>query len=138
MPASRPAGAGRAAPPPSPVAGQQAIQDRLASLPPDGGEILRLEFREGSATLASDGEQQLRALANALRTTESRLQVKAYASGDADNSSRARRLALSRALTVRSQLIEQGIRSTRVDVRALGVPSDGGPEDRVDLLLLPR
>lgn len=100
--------------------------------------MLRLEFRDGSTTLANDAEQQLRALANTVRSSESRLQVKAYAAGDSDNSSRARRLALSRALIVRSFLIEQGIRSTRVDVRALGVPSDGGPEDRVDLLLLPR
>ena len=137
LPAAPPVAAARAAAAP-PTATQETIQGRFASLPPEGGEVLRLEFRDGSTTLANDGEQQLRALANTVRSSESRLQVKAYAAGDSDNSSRARRLALSRALIVRSFLIEQGIRSTRVDVRALGVPSDGGPEDRVDLLLLPR
>ena len=46
-----------------------------------------------------------------------------------------RRLSLSRALTVRSYLISQGVRSTRIDVRALGARASDGPADRVDLLI---
>ncbi len=64
-----------------------------------------------------------------------RLQVVAYAEGTADQASQARRLSLSRALTVRSYLISQGVRSTRIDVRALGARASDGPADRVDLLI---
>ncbi len=62
----------------------------------------------------------------------------AYAGGDNDNASQARRLSLSRALAVRSYLIEQGVRSTRIDVRALGNKTDVEPADRVDLILSKR
>ena len=66
-----------------------------------------------------------------------RVQVMAYASGS-DDAGKARRLSLSRALAVRSYLIEQGIGSTRIDVRALGDAAEGGPADRVDLMVLSR
>ena len=46
------------------------------------------------------------------------------------------RLALSRALNARAYLIEQGVRSTRIDARAIGLPEDTGPADRIDILLL--
>ena len=61
----------------------------------------------------------------------------AYAAGTDAEASQARRLALSRALVVRSYLIEQGIGSARMDVRALGKKIEGdGPADRVDLVLI--
>ncbi len=47
--------------------------------------------------------------------------------------SKARRLSLSRALAVRAFLIDQGVRSTRMDVRALGDKVQDGPSDRVDI-----
>lgn len=67
-----------------------------------------------------------------------RLQVVAYASSQGTNTSAARRLSLSRALAVRSYLIDKGIRSTRIDVRAMGTPegASAGPADRVDLVLV--
>jgi hypothetical protein len=67
-----------------------------------------------------------------------RLQLLAYSGGGSQTPSQARRLSLSRALTVRSQLIKQGIRSTRIDVRALGNKSEGGPPDRVDIVVTTR
>jgi len=45
-----------------------------------------------------------------------------------------RRLSLSRALAVRAFLIDQGVRSTRLDVRALGDKTGDGPADRVDIV----
>jgi hypothetical protein len=57
----------------------------------------------------------------------------AYASGNADDGNQARRLSLSRALAVRAYLIQEGIASGRLEVRALGNRSEGGPGDRVDL-----
>ena len=50
----------------------------------------------------------------------------------------ARRLSLSRALQVRSYLIDQGVRSTRIDVRALGANVPSGPADRVDIKTVQR
>jgi outer membrane protein OmpA-like peptidoglycan-associated protein len=75
----------------------------------------------------------------ALRQDEgSRLQIVAYATGGDESGSQARRLSLSRALAVRSYLIDQGVRSTRMDVRALGNRSSDGPTDRVDIVLVRR
>jgi outer membrane protein OmpA-like peptidoglycan-associated protein len=62
----------------------------------------------------------------------------AYAAGNDDATSQARRLSLSRALAVRSYLIEHGVRSTRMDVRALGNKVPEGPPDRVDVMLVRR
>jgi hypothetical protein len=71
---------------------------------------------------------------------DSALQVQlfAYAEGDEDTASKARRLSLSRALAVRSFLIDQGVRSTRIEVRALGNKVPEGAPDRVDVLLQKR
>ena len=62
------------------------------------------------------------------------VQLVAYASGLPDQASQARRISLSRAITLRSYLMEQGVKSARIDVRALGNRSDGGPQDRVDIV----
>jgi len=68
-----------------------------------------------------------------------RVQLVAYASGSADQASQARRVSLSRAIGVRAYLIEQGIKSARIDVRALGNRTDiGGPPDRVDVVAIDR
>ena len=67
-----------------------------------------------------------------------RVQLNAYAAESGDQSSQARRLSLSRALAVRAYLIDKGVRSTRLDVRALGQPQDDGPADRVDLVVVGR
>jgi hypothetical protein len=67
-----------------------------------------------------------------------RAQIIAYAAGTADSASQARRLSLSRALAVRAYLIERGVASTRLDVRALGHQTDGGSPDRVDIAFAAR
>ncbi len=64
-----------------------------------------------------------------------RVQLLAYAGGEALSSSKARRLSLSRALAVRSYLIENGLRSTRIDVRALGDKTTEEPVNRVTSIL---
>ena len=103
------------------------------------GSTLRIAFDGGSAKLPDEAKADLEALARALaEDSRLRLQVKAYAAGTKDGASRARRLSLSRALSVRSYLIGQGLRSTRIDVRALGDKAEGGPADRADLLVVSR
>jgi outer membrane protein OmpA-like peptidoglycan-associated protein len=116
----------------APTAPQPAAAPQVAAA---AGTLSRVLFAPGSADLSDDGRRELAQLATRLgRDGESRIQLLAYAEGTAENESQARRLSLSRALAVRSYLIEQGIRSTRVNVQALGIKSGGGPADRVDAM----
>ncbi|MCH8154792.1 MAG: OmpA family protein [Proteobacteria bacterium] len=108
-----------------------------AALPPASAlaERVRVLFQEGSAVLSEAAKGQLKGVAAFLEANASaRVQLLAYAKATAESASRARRLSLSRALAVRAFLIEQGVRSTRMDVRALGDKVPDGPVDRVDVL----
>lgn len=103
------------------------------------GETMQIIFDVGESALPKTAQAPLASLAAALGQDETlRLQLKAYAGGGDDSASHARRLSLSRALAVRSELIEQGVRSTRIDVRALGNKSENGTSDRVDVILVQR
>ena len=62
-----------------------------------------------------------------------RLQMQSFAIPDGKNIKNARRGSLTRALSLRKYLIDQGIESSRIDVRALGNTEN---LDRVDLLLV--
>jgi outer membrane protein OmpA-like peptidoglycan-associated protein len=97
---------------------------------------MRVLFEGESADLSPAAMAALDALVSRLeRQPDLRLQLKAYASGTGEMASRARRLSFSRALAVRSYLIERGVRGTRIDVRALGSDTDVAPRDRVDLVV---
>jgi hypothetical protein len=66
-----------------------------------------------------------------------RLQILAYATGEAnDGQSAARRTSLARGLSIRAWFLEQGIAASRMDVRALGANTRDKPTDRVDLLVI--
>lgn len=106
---------------------------------PMQGGVLRVVFESAESELPEDVKPQLKELAQSLLQEEdTRIQLLAYADGDSAESSRARRLSLARALKVRGYLIDQGIRSTRMDVRALGSNVPDGPPDRVDIQAAPR
>lgn len=96
---------------------------------------LTLEFVGSSSdlTAASQGklDNVIRQMADSI---EGRLQVRGYATGEDGSQTSARRIALSRALSVRSYLMDKGIKPTRVDVRALGTQTERAPLDRVDLI----
>lgn len=127
-------------PPPPPaesLTSEPAVEPQTAALPPASalGEQIRVLFQDGSVELGDDAKRRLSAVATALKeNTAVRVQLLAYAKASADGASRARRLSLSRALAVRAYLIELGVRSTRMDVRALGDKIGDGPADRVDIL----
>ncbi len=112
------------------------IEDQQAVLPPgDAPERLRLQFQAGEVELTEAMQDQLLQVAQQLRThEEERIQLLAYASGYEEDISRARRLSLARALAVRAFLLDQGIRSTRMDVRALARSEGNAPADRVDVV----
>jgi len=67
-----------------------------------------------------------------------RVQLFSYASDAEKNVSRSRRLSLERAVAVRKLLIDNGLDSTRIEVRALGDQNNGGEPDRVDIVLSAR
>ena len=132
-----------AAPTPEPAPAAEPEPRQVAALPrvvlpPEGGQISRIEFSGAGTRLSPSDEETLRAIAAAVAESDGRLQLQAFAGGSSENASGARRTSLSRALAVRSFLIEAGVRSTRVDVRALGTAGDSGPAERVDVLYLAR
>jgi outer membrane protein OmpA-like peptidoglycan-associated protein len=141
------------APPPPPVIPQPvAVPVRPAPAPnpptiaadapgtaatiPDG---LRVTFGADRADLNPDTDAALRALVHNAGTSPGiTFTVTAFAAGMPEDPSTPRRLALSRALTVRSVLINEGIASIRIYVRALGAAAPAiadGPADRADIVV---
>lgn len=97
---------------------------------------LTLDFAGNSSDLTAQAQRKLDAVIVQLNdSTEGRLQVRGYASGDGSTAT-ARRIALSRVLAVRSYLMDKGIKPARVDVHARGALTDGDTRaaDRVDLI----
>ncbi len=114
-------------PPPIPVA---------ADAPGDASPLqggLRTTFGANRSDLNAGTEAAIRDFARPLRDTAQPIQVLAYAAGSPEDPSTPRRLSLARALAARAVLINEGIASTRIYVRALGRAAADGPPDRVDL-----
>ncbi len=96
-------------------------------------------FATDASKLPNKQKKGLKLLAEKVKNNENmRLQLHAYAGDASLSSSKARRLSLSRALSVRSYLIESGVRSTRIDVRALGNKTKKKPLNRVDINVVQR
>lgn len=95
-----------------------------------------IRFAPGATELQGDASSVLDGLAQKLKASPTgRVTLVAYASGDADQAIEARRVSLARAVAVRAYLIQHGVASTQIDVRALGNRvTDGGSADRVDLV----
>lgn len=131
-------------PPTAPKAKATPKPKQTASLPPKGGNIkagkaVRVVFNPGVSKLPSQAKDGLRAVVAQIKGAATlRLQLLAYAGSSSMSSSKARRVSLSRALSVRSFLIESGVRSTRIDVRALGNKSPEKPINRVDVNVVER
>ena len=134
------------APAPAPSAAAPAANSPVAlTAQPSGADtapvtgpqenLATISFDKDSARLPDGARDNLAHLASRM-TEDATLEVQllAYAAGDEENASKARRLSLSRALAVRSFLIDQGVRSTRIEVRALGNKIPEGSPDRVDIV----
>lgn len=107
------------------------------SAPADGAS--QVLFNADNTKLSADGQKVLDGVIAKLNESDKlRVQLMAYAAGDDLSSSKARRISLSRALSVRSYLIEKGVRSTRIDVRALGDKAEGEQKNRVDVNTIER
>lgn len=97
----------------------------------------RIDFAPNEADLSAAARARVEAFARALPPddTGTRVLVMGFADQPDGDASRARRLALARAIEVRAVLLAASVRSTRIDVRALGKPTDGSAPDRVDVSL---
>jgi len=97
---------------------------------------VRILFGENSSNLPEAAAPALEALAQKMNS-DRKLRILLYGfSGSApDTPSKARRLSLFRALAVRTQLMNHGVRSTRMQLRALGNKIEEGPSDRVDIVV---
>ena len=103
------------------------------------GRALQIIYNQPVADIPTASEDDLAAIASAIKANDNyRIQLMAYAGDNNLSSSKARRLSLSRALSVRSYFIGQGVRSTRIDVRALGDKTDEKPVNRVDINITER
>ncbi len=103
------------------------------------GQTIQIKFDETATKLPEIMKDTLRKLADGVRDKKGLwLRLKAYADAEGMTASKARRLSLSRALSVRSFLIESGIQSTRIGVMALGNKSSDTPKNRVDISIAKR
>ena len=117
--------------------------ERVATLTPPDAPVetratrsaLSLAFAGGSDALSDQAAAALAQFAGRFAKTTDRIEIVAYATAAGEDTGAARRLSLKRALAVRNVLLNQGIRSTRIDVRALGGSQAGGEPDRVDLVV---
>ncbi|MGQ0674576.1 MAG: OmpA family protein, partial [Rhodospirillales bacterium] len=128
-----------ALPPPGQPASRPPQGEPAPVFAPSGKSAARVNFLAGSSDLPENAKPQLKAVAEQMnRDADMRVQLLAYAGPREDTASQTRRLSLFRALAVRTYLIEQGIRSTRMDVRAMGNKYDDEPADRVDVVIADR
>ncbi len=106
-------------------------------MPAPPRSALSVVFDGSVADLPESAEATVADLAQRMRDNENlRLQLRSYASGTPETAREARQLSLARALALRERLTAQGIRSTRIDIRALGTGAAEGPPDRIDVEFL--
>ncbi len=95
---------------------------------------LRVVFKSTETTIPLTVNDELNKLAKQLiQNDNQRVTLIAYATAAGDQVSTARRISLSRALSVRAFLIDAGVNNLRINVQAEGDKNPGGEPDRVDL-----
>jgi outer membrane protein OmpA-like peptidoglycan-associated protein len=129
------------------------VAPQVATLPPDSRdttpfpvapEVLpwpadfRILYAADATDLTAAARKELDGLAVWLQANRDvRVQIVGYASSTSKTGSDARRRSLFRVLAVRTYLIENGVLSTRMNVRALGDQTEAEPKDRVEVRLPP-
>ena len=124
---------------PATFIGKGKIEEILSFSKINVGQALRIIFEQKEIKVPNDAKTELAKLAKQIiDKKELRIQLMAFAAMDGMSVSKARRKSLSRALSVRSFLMKNGLRSTRIDVRALGNKSTEMPLNRVDVNIAKR
>lgn len=118
--------------------------------PPDPSQGLQLLYGRGDIIIAPSARDTLTAWIDSFLTPTSRVEILSYSgslnpawqAGDAGQAPamlarhEAIRTAFKRAIVVRDILTEKGIASDNIVVRALGPSSDGGPVERIDVVIV--
>ncbi len=124
---------------PEPESSKEQASAKSQSIKMAPGQSIRIVFDEATTKLPDSMKDYLRKLADRLHDKKDlSLRLMAYADAEGLSASKARRLSLSRALSVRSFLIESGVRSTRISVMALGRKTPDNPKNRVDISIVKR
>lgn len=113
------------APPPTPPA-----PPAVRPPPPSGAPMATVQFGRESAEISGEARSELDRVAKSLGSTR-QIEVRAYATGP--DAADARKIALARALAVRSYLIDQGVKA-RIEVGAFASETRGPGSERVDVL----
>ncbi|MBC7634409.1 MAG: hypothetical protein H7251_02280 [Acetobacteraceae bacterium] len=101
------------------------------------GTGLRVTFGPGRGDLNPITERSIRALVHSA-PADARFTLLATAAGKADDASASRRLSLTRGLTVRGVLINEGVAASRIIMRSLAAPPPADEiADRVDIEVSP-
>jgi outer membrane protein OmpA-like peptidoglycan-associated protein len=126
------------APPPPPAGSAPPapplVSDTAATKAAPTTTGLRLTFAPDASDLSPESAASIKQLtASAPPGDDTTFEVQAFAPGKPDDPSTARRISLSRAMSVRAALVADGVASARIFVRALGEQYGSGPPDRVDI-----
>jgi outer membrane protein OmpA-like peptidoglycan-associated protein len=137
-PPPKPVRAAAAPPPPRRVA--TATPPPARTTPPPAAGMRQqavIPFAQGASSPDAADVNNIHALARTLNAAlnggATRVMLTAFGGPRGDKSSDSRRLSLKRALVVRELLIEDGVPSEKIDVRAMGGIDDTGAPDRVDV-----
>ena len=100
---------------------------------PQGG--IRIVFPSDVNEVPTEANAALDDLAGQMLADESmRIQFFFNDTATTETESKARRKSLARCINIRQYLFKKDVRTTRMDVRALGLKSEGQPADRVDIV----
>lgn len=94
-----------------------------------------LRFKKGEAVLTGSHQKNIDSrITKPLNSNDSlKIVITAFASAADDTTSSAKRISLSRALSVRSYLVDKGIDPGRIELHALGDKTEDTPVDRIEL-----
>lgn len=131
--ASHPMKMAKAEPPPAQTAPKPADE----GVGPGLTKQSQIIFASGIADPAPSSIDAIKGLStplnSALAAGATRVEIVAYGGARGDKSSDARRLSLRRAIIIRQLLIDGGVPTGSIDVRAMGGANDNEPADRVDI-----
>ena len=122
--------------PPAVAATTKAIAEPAKASIEGVKPALTIGFKSTETTVPLSIKDNINKLAKQLiQNNNQRVTLVAYAAAVGDQVSTARRISLSRALSVRAYLIDAGVNNLRINVQAEGDKNPGGDPDRVDLIV---
>ncbi len=116
----------------------EADGSQIAMLPAAGPALVqaRILFPKDSIELSQSAKVELTRVAEMLTQDQATsVQLLAFAQASDSSTGSAGRISLTRAFVVRAFLLDQGVQPVRVNLRSLADQVQGGPPDRVDVLL---